>query len=309
MPKIEILREIEIAKDPTATLDYLANLQNWPVWSPWLILQPDCVLEYFGKPAELGSSYRWVGHLIGAGQMWLVERSPDRLQFTLAFEKPFRSKAHASIQVRPTAAGCTVVWEMISSLPWFMFVLRSRVALSVRLDYERGLKMLKSQLETDSVHSQVAWLGRGELPQQHYLGIRGQALTQEIGAVVEADLSRVQQALFDLGLSASGHPLLIYEKVDYSSGQHQFVSAIPIASPVVVDAPLLCARLGPAQVVTVRHTGCYDFVGNAWALAMLRARLAGVKLAKAPIGVERYLNDPSEVAAQDLITEVSVFCR
>ncbi len=42
----------------------LSDFKQWPQWSPWLIMEPDCRLDY----ATDGKSYSWVGKRIGAGK-------------------------------------------------------------------------------------------------------------------------------------------------------------------------------------------------------------------------------------------------
>jgi hypothetical protein len=310
MPKLEIHRDIEIKKDQQTVIQYLANFQNWPAWSPWLIMQPDCILEYSGTQGELESSYRWNGHLVGAGEMTLKAKQTDRLEMQLVFFKPFRSKAKVTFHVRTAGQGsCKVEWSMYSALPWFLFFLKSMMEMTIRQDYDRGLLMLKSQLETDRVPSQVARVGTGSLPKQTYLGIRGRGAALQLGIIIQNDFSRLEEKLDELEIAASDVPFVMYEQMDMASGKFQFITAIPIPEPISVDAPFICASYGPLATFTVRHTGSYPFVGNAWSMAMVCARHEIIKLTKKPLGIERYLNDPHEVESKDLITDISLFQR
>lgn len=309
MPTIDLKREIEIAKDPQFVVQYLANFQNWPIWSPWLILQPDCVLEYSGVPSEVGSRFRWDGQLVGAGQMTLIDKQADRLEMQLVFQKPFRSKARVVMHLRLSDHGCIVKWSMHTNLPWFLFFLKPMMMNTIGLDYERGLKMLKSQLELDAVHSHLEILGEQTLPAINYIGIPGQGLTQQLGLIVHSDFCRLSKKMKELDLEACGSPFVLYNRMNLSSNRHELITAIPISSPAVVEPPFICDSLPAKPAYTVRHTGSYSFVGNAWALAINSARTKKIKLLKQPFGIERYLNDPQQVEAKDLITEISVFCR
>jgi len=71
--------------------DTLRDFRQWPKWSPWLIMEPDAVLTYTDRQGQVGATYAWAGHLVGAGSMELVEVHDDSLKMELNFYRPFRS--------------------------------------------------------------------------------------------------------------------------------------------------------------------------------------------------------------------------
>jgi len=48
-----------------------------------------------------------------------------------------------------------VTWSMQSSLPFFLFFMRKSFENFVGMDYDRGLRMLKEQLESGKISSRI----------------------------------------------------------------------------------------------------------------------------------------------------------
>jgi effector-binding domain-containing protein len=180
---------------------------------------------------------------------------------------------------------------------------------SLGMDYERGLKMLKSLIETGAIHSQLELVGKREQPAMHYVGIDQQAKIAQLGEVIPNDFQKISNMLSEAGIEPSGAPFTLYYSMDMDTGINTLRNCIPVTSKVDVAQPFVCDVIEPSNTYVVKHTGAYPFVGNAWAFAMFAARHHKVKLKKKPVGYEYYTSDPVTTAPQDLITEIVLFAK
>jgi DNA gyrase inhibitor GyrI len=58
------------------------------------------------------------------------------------------------------------------------------------------------------------------------------------------------------------------------------------------------------NLLTVRHHGAYDHLGNAWSTIMMQQRNKEFKSLKKIHPLEFYRNDPEDTAPKDLVTDV-----
>ncbi len=306
MLSYQVYKTIHIAQPAQDILSFLADFKNWPSWSPWLIQEPDCPLTYSGEQGHVGCGYDWNGTMVGAGGMTLKAIESNRLVMALNFLKPFKSSAEVTFEVSPNETGCNVTWTMASKVPWFLFFLKGMFKNWIGMDYQRGLLMLKSQLETGAVHSRVEILGQQPWPDTHYIGFNGRAALPELGPVMQNHYERLNAYLAEHGIQAAGAPFAVYHRMDMKTTVSEFTSCVPVAdhSLPLGPADMVRGRLPACNSFVIRHTGEYPYLGNAWATAMSASRFYKAKVKRVPMGIERYENDPLETPARDLITDV-----
>ncbi len=310
MPAFHVARSIVIDAPQEKVLTVLRDYQQWPAWSPWLIMEPDCPLQFSGTQGKLGASYAWRCAMIGAGSMTFVAASESILEMDLVFIRPFKSKARVVFEIDPVGDSQKVTWNMYGSLPFFMFFMTKMMKAWIGLDYDRGLKMLKRYVETGQLPSKTEVIGIGEMTSVTFVGIANSAPKLEaLGETMSTDFKRLH-ALFEEKGWPIGHPgFSLYQQFDMFTTAAEFISAIPVEKPVTVDAPFICDTLRAGGTFTVKHTGDYEFLGNAWAMAKTVARHKKLKVRKKPMGLERYLNNPAETHPEDLQTEVVLFLK
>lgn len=309
MPALYVERSTEIRKSVAEVVSFLSDLRSWPSWSPWLILEPDCEVTFQGSPGTTGASYRWSGVIIGEGCMTLQEISATSLVISLEFIRPVHSHAHSEFHIKPSGSGSLVTWTLRANLPIFMIFMKSMIEQYLGKDFQRGLKMLKSQMETGSIASHMTLIGTREQASVTYLALSGDVPAAELSSLIPAQIARLGAYTREHDIIVSGRPFTLFEEMDTETGVSQVRICVPIVEPVVVSEPFLCDELpaGPTMVVT--HTGAYRFMGNAWALGQLSARHFKVKLKHSPVGFEHYISDPEITPTQDLVTELVLFAR
>lgn len=309
MPAYHVKRTIQIKKPPEEVVAFLSDFRNWPVWSPWLIMEPECEVTYQGEPGQIGAGYHWSGSMVGEGRMTLTGRSDSALQIPLEFIRPFRSKAQADFSITPWESGSRVTWTLDAKLPFFMFFLKNTLELSLGMDYERGLKMLKCQMETGHIPSHLELIGRRSQSPVTYLALAGEVTIAELSSLIPAQFEQLNDYCRQHDISVTGAPFTLYYHMDMKTSVNTVRNCFPIAKRVAVSEPFMCDDIDGCETYVVKHRGGYPFVGNAWAFAMFAARHFKVRLTKRPVGFEHYIGDPQTEAPEDLITEVVLFAR
>ncbi|MBO9668491.1 MAG: SRPBCC family protein, partial [Bdellovibrio sp.] len=152
----ETQSSIVINKKPEVVFNFIADFNNWPSWSPWLILEPNCQYLIKGPSATVGHLQEWNGQAIGAGRMTLMSMNPQtELNLKLEFFKPWKTESTARFLLRPKGDSTEVTWNMKGSLPFFMFFMKKMMKAWIGNDFNRGLRMMKEKLETGKVLSKV----------------------------------------------------------------------------------------------------------------------------------------------------------
>ena len=170
MPAFKVVRSIIINSSIDKVKASLIDFQQWPVWSPWLIMEPETTINYSAQQSQVGASYNWDGELTGAGEMELVEITDNHLTIDLRFQRPFKSSANVFFELEEQSKSTTKVsWNMKSQLPFFLFWMVKKMKVYIGMDYERGLKMLKDYLETGLVPSAIKIDPNSKIQSQHYI--------------------------------------------------------------------------------------------------------------------------------------------
>ena len=102
-----------------------------------------------------GHYYAWESPILGAGEMHLLHQENHEFICSLEFFKPWRSKAQVCFYLNPLHNGTLVVWTMKTNVPLYLFWMKRQIKLGVELDYERGLQLLKSLIETGTTESKL----------------------------------------------------------------------------------------------------------------------------------------------------------
>lgn len=309
MPAYHVEKTVKINGSKSQVLAEISDFRQWPAWSPWLILEPKCSLNYTGEQGQESAGYSWDGDMVGAGEMQLTGIGEQQLEMSLTFLRPFKSEAKVVFDIIEQADSCLVTWHMYGSLPFYLFFMKKMMQGWIGMDYERGLRMLKSVVETTKVNSTPEIIGYAEQPAQYYIGLTHSASIEAIGPIMREDFARLNEYVRDKNIVVTGAPFTLYHKMNMVTTESNFTSALPVSEKIEVPAPFEFHQLKATKTWQVKHTGHYEFLGNAWALAMMASRHQKVKTRKKPMGIERYLNDPATTPAEALETQVALLCK
>ncbi|BCL68726.1 putative polyketide cylcases/dehydrase fused with AraC binding domain [Vibrio nigripulchritudo MADA3029] len=307
MLSYQVCRDIEIDTTPESLIEFISDFKNWPEWSPWLIMERGCPLIYSGEAGQVDSGYEWSGNLVGAGGMVLTEKSPTRLVMALSFFRPFKSTATVKFNAEKTETGAKLSWIMESKVPWFLFFLKNMFKSMIGMDYDRGLLMLKSQIETGEVHSELKLVGESNLPETHYIALKNDAGMQDMGPTMQDDIVKLDEFMTERGIEPSGAMFALYDSMDMATMHFDFHTCYPICEPIDVPEPFICGHLKASDTYVVEHIGAYHFLGNAWSMANMAARHNKVPVKRKPLGIELYVDNPNDVEITQLRTQILLF--
>ncbi len=305
MPKVNVEASIEIAVPAERVHEVLVDFNTWPTWSPWLYLEPDVTLSFRGQVGRAGHGYDWSGNKTGAGGMTLLFSSLERIDCDLQFIKPFKSEAQVEFKLEAVDSSTTrLTWIMKTSLPFYLFWMKANMIGMIKSDYQRGLALLKDYLETGSTHSSTKIDDVVPVSAVYYVGNPNSALISEVGVSLGESFNALRNTPVVRQIAINGSPFTLYNSVDVKTGQCSYTTALPTYDPTSVDAPLVSALRAECKALKVIHAGPYRHLGNAWALIMAEAKHQKLTVDDSKPRFERYLNNPDEVAEDDLITEV-----
>jgi len=148
-----VSRTRTIAADRDRIHALLADFHEWRTWSPWEDLDPDLQRTYGGAERGPGSTYAWKGNRkAGEGRMEMTGSTPERVDVTLTFLKPFRSTSSVTFTLAPAGdadAATDVTWTMTGEQKGLMGVLGKVVSMDrlIGKDFDKGLERLRAAAE------------------------------------------------------------------------------------------------------------------------------------------------------------------
>ena len=126
------------------------DFHSWTSWSPWEDLDPELHRTYTGPERGVGAHYAWSGNRkAGAGSMEITSSTPEGIDITVAFLKPFKATNQTRLSFDPTADGTEVRWVMSGEQKGLMSVFGKFMSMDKLIgpDFEKGLARLKAVAE------------------------------------------------------------------------------------------------------------------------------------------------------------------
>lgn len=307
MPKIFVSKSVHINAPAEDIFPKLNDFHEWPNWSPWLIQEPEATVDV----AEDGKSYSWQGKRVGSGEMSVIsETNKEYLNCDLTFLTPYKSKAKTAFKLRPKDGGTEVTWTMDSSLPFFMFWMKKSMVAFIGSDYDRGLAMLKDLAENGKVSSNLTFKGESDYAGCQYIGIKTDCNTDEVGKKMRADFASLGDYMKENVDNIAGVPFSIYHKWDMVKKNVSYTSAVPVNNlPSPLPVGMRTGEIPATRIYTLRHTGTYAHLGNAWTTLNSMQRAKSFKVKKGIHPFETYVNMPGEVPDEELITDINFAVR
>ena len=301
MPSMNISKSIVINAPADQVFRVIGNFNSWTKWSPWLIAEPDAKVDVSSD----GEEYSWEGKVTGAGNMKITKSvEGESVEIDLHFIKPWKSQADVAFLLEKDGGGTKVTWTMKSGIPFFLFWMKKMMEVMVGMDYDRGLKMLKDFVEDGEVHSKLEFIGNEQFDGGKYIGIKTKCTMTEIGEQMQGDFIKINEYIEGKDF-VIGHPFSIYHKWAFVKGNVEYTSGVLVSS-VPDDLPnyFVIGEIPSTPVHTIRHTGPYEHLGNAWSTQMMYERGKVFKQNKKIHPFEVYVSDPAQTAPNDLVTEI-----
>ena len=126
------------------------DFHHWTRWSPWEDLDPALERTYTGPDHGVGAHYAWSGNRkAGRGSMEITGSSPEQIEVTVEFLKPFKSTSATRFVLEPDDPGTRVRWVMTGEQTGMMAVFGKLMNMDKLIgpDFEKGLARLKAAAE------------------------------------------------------------------------------------------------------------------------------------------------------------------
>ena len=302
MPKINVKKSIKVDAPLEKVYETVSNFNKWIPWSPWLIQEPGVKVTV----SDDAKYYEWEGQRVGTGNMTIIgEKENESVDYDLLFLKPWKSKAKVRFELKQNGNGTEITWLMDSSLPFFMFWMKKMMVAFIGMDYDRGLAMLKDYVEDGEVHSKLDFKGNSEFAGFKYVGIKTDCTRDTVGPKMQEDFGRLWEFLKDKESVVAGKAFSIYHKWDMVNGNVSYTSGVPVNEvPDNLPSGFVVGEIPKTPVYTLKHTGPYAHLGNAWTTLYGMQRAKDFKVNKSIHPFETYENEPGKVPDNELVTEV-----
>lgn len=290
-----IERSIEIDAPDSLVYDQLRLYENFKEWSPWTKLDTTAKITLTGTDGTAGFSFAWDGNEdVGVGKQTLKNVSPNRLDYQLDLEKPFKSSFPVYFTLSGNKEKCKVTWVLDPKLPfpinvWAMFTDMDK---AMGNDYGRGLGYLKRRCEGMAHKKYHGYeVAEEDLPEATYIGVRATLKMTEMDSFYQEHLPKIMNLIDSLKMEAIGAPTGLYWTWDKEAGETDMAVAIPVkkagklpkgfqAFATAVGKALIIDYLGDYSELEEAHLGMDDYMESN-------------KLRSIPPVLEWYLSDPA----------------
>ncbi|MEL6688352.1 MAG: SRPBCC family protein [Pseudomonadota bacterium] len=302
MPKTHVSRSKIINAAPEKVFPAIAQMDQWEVWSPWLMMEPEATVTV----ADDKRSYRWEGQRVGEGHMAITDSVENQsARYDLTFLKPFKSTAKVGMDLREVDGGTEVTWTMDSQLPFFLFFMKRMMEGFIGMDYERGLNLLKDYVEDGKIHSKLNFKGEWDYDGCTYLGIRRACSLEAMPQLMKEDFERLGPWAAEHGLRPESM-FCIYHDFNPVKGRCEYTAAVPyVDKPENLPDDFITGSQAASRMYTLGHVGPYEHLGNAWSTLHNMIRSKELKVQKGYHPFETYGNSPQDTDPKDLITMVT----
>ncbi len=303
---LSVSKKIKAPK--AAVREHLQTFEAQQVRSPWMIAERDAKVWLEGTDGEVGTSSHREGKIVGAGYQTYDEITAEEwYKSSIVFLKPRKSKAKAAISLSEQNGETTITRTLQSSLPFFLFWMKGTIVAMVSKDFERGLTMLKTLVETGKLATETKYEGEVLSTELLGIGIQNACHESKIGEAMSTDMTRLGKFVEENNIQATW-AFAIYPKVDMKKGMFTFVSCVAI-DPQNRDSITLADNMSwyalPAtKALKVTHRGSYDFLPNSRAAIYSASMNLKKKPNKKISPYEIYTNDPCDTDPKDLVTEI-----
>jgi len=302
MPKMHVVTSILISKPIEEVYSILNDFNHWSTWSPWLIIEKGVKVNV----SDDNKFYEWEGDLVGSGNMQITSEEINKsIDIDLTFLKPWKSKAKVRIELKKVAEEVEVKWIMDSKLPFFLFFMTKMMSTYIRMDFDRGLNLLKDYIQDGEVHSKLEFPGKKTYNGCKYIGIKTTCAVSEVGDRMSKDFEKLMSFFDDKREIISAEPLSIYHVWNPVKDKVEYTCCVPV-NQEIKELPngFVTGTIPKMSAHVVEHTGTYNHIGNAWSAQISRERSKKFKKVKKGEPFEVYLNSPKDTAPNNLRTDV-----
>ncbi len=289
----QVRRSLLIEAPVEAAFAAVVDFKSWPLWSPWLMHEPDAKIVYSDNYRENSGYYSWEGEVVGAGKMTHLEIRPNQsIHQQIDFLKPFKSTNEVDWEFEKQEGNTLVSWEMNGKMPFLFRFMARRMEPMIGRDYELGLALLGGYLNANMAHPVLTIDGREALDGFRYWAIPCNGNLRQLESSRRSSIETLRaSAAARIGLA-----LTLYHQFDPLGAQFQAEIAVPIGDnpPASNYQP---RNFDGGQYFKLTLRGDLRFLPMGWYALATHCRMHKIKVEPARPALEIYQQDP--VAIED----------
>ncbi|TRX66472.1 GyrI-like domain-containing protein [Carboxylicivirga sp. M1479] len=289
-----VKRSIAVDTSKEKAYQLISDFNSWRSWSPWLCMEAEADVKISNNGKGVGAINSWVGSLVGSGEIeHIALKENEHINQQIRFIKPFKSKSDVYWQFKELESGCEITWGMKGAMPFFLKFMAKQMEPWIGMDYERGLKMIKDQIEKGKIDSEITINGVDELESFNYVAINKTCLMADVGSSMKEAFGQIN-TLCESESIEHDWAFSIYHQFDFTKPDCNYSSGVPLKHEVECGDEFKRGIYPGIKAVKVSFKGDYEHLGNAWAAAYSYLRYKKLKANKKIDPIELYLNDPTK---------------
>ena len=303
----QVRRSRRIRASIDSVFDKVRDFRTWPDWSPWLMHEPECHLEYSDNCTEEGGYYSWDGKYLGAGKLTHVKfERPHRIHQKIEFFRPFKSTCEVGFTFTGKDGETEVAWNMHGHMPFLFRYMIANMVSMIERDYDLGLAMLAGQLDPVSEYPRIRFQGKYTLEPQYCLCEKFSGFIREMEIAIKNGLPRLLEYIRQHNSHITGKPFTAYHNVNLTTMHFICDLAVPVAEGIE-PGDYSIRILGGGNYFKVILQGNYDFLESAWYSAYAHLKMHKIKPDKHRPALEIYENSPGTVSTgNDLLITLCI---
>ncbi len=309
-PKNYKVERTQTINAPVAVVyEQVVKFNNWDSWSPWKEKDPSATYTLSGEDGTVGTRYAWSGdpETTGEGSMTINEvTTNEKFAYDLAFTAPWEMSSKGHFSFSENEGRTTVKWIDEGDIPFMQRGMMLFMDLDGMMgpDFERGLEKIDSLsvILANNASSSVEVI-ETDFPGGMYVGVRNNTTTEEAmtAEFYDSNFGKIGAFLGENQIEMVGAPVSLTYVWDMENNIAEVVPAFPVATQVDVAEGLEFIEIKSNKAVMVKHYGPYTSVGSSH--EAIGKYLAEKNLDHSVV-IEVYANDPSEVAPEEVLTEI-----
>lgn len=211
----------------------VSSLGAMDKWSPWNELDPNMKKTIEGTDGQVGAVSRWEGNKdVGKGEQRIDSIARYSLVRTrLKFMEPWQSESDALIELSTDGDGTKVTWAMEGEHTFGSRLMGRFMDMDAMLgkDFEKGLGMLKAQVEEALAAKPKFDIKSLEWPATLFIGKRGIVAWADMKAAFETGFGSGMEALGKAKVEMSGYPCGVYFEWNEANQTADMIAGIPVS--------------------------------------------------------------------------------
>lgn len=284
---IHVERSAQISAPPAIVYLLLTSPKVFNEWSPWMKMDPNIKIDYFGPAAGIGAGYHWnsVEGDLGTGT-WTIIGVDQGKQVNISLQMSDMEPALSKQMVEASGSGSKVTWTLDSDMGMNPFMRWMGLLMNklVGSDFEQGLAEFDKLAKKKST-GRIEKIEQATEPPSFALTVRKTIAVSELSSFFARSFMGIVSASES---KIVGAPFAIYHR--WSKDSTDVEAGMPVELPAISNDPYMARVLSGGPIVRASYYGPYEGTEAAHNEIYAYIQKNGLTITGSPWEV--YLTDP-----------------